>query len=909
MSLPASTRFGPYEITAPIGAGGMGEVYRAVDSRLGREVALKVLPEAFASDPERLARFEREAKLLASLNHPNIAHIYGFESATQPDGSQAHFLAMELVDGQDLAERLSRGPLDLDDALDVARQLAEALEEAHERGIVHRDLKPANIRIRPDGKVKVLDFGLAKAFTGEASTASAPDLTQSPTLAPNVTRAGVILGTPAYMSPEQARGKPVDRRADVWAFGVVLYEMLTGSRLFAAGTWSDTLAAVLTAAPDWSLLPAGTPPSVRRLLRRCLERDTRRRLGWMGGARLELDDSTDGDEPGARAATEAPAPRRAMPVIGAVFGGVLMGLLAGFLGWGPARRRAAPVIRLSMETSTAADEVAISPDGSSVLLRRGGTLAIRRMTDPEAVPIKGVAFPALTDPMFSPDGQSIAFAAGRTLKRVPAAGGEVVDIAVLPGDETQGCSWSKDDIYCGLGALGIVKVPAGGGPVEKVVTLAAGAHAATPQLLEGGDVLIFAEAPGSLRPDWSQSRIVAQSRSSGRRSVIAESGSDPHYLATGHIAYAVEGVLYAVGFDAKSGRVLGSPLPMVRGVGRQSRGGLLGPRANVAFSSTGTLVYLAGSASRTAPKQVVFADRAGREHTLALAPREYESPRVSPDGRRIALSTNGSEEAAVWVYDLSEEHAARRLTFAGRSRLPVWSPDGKRLAFQSDRSGDTAIFVQNADGSGEAERLTTAEAGTAHVPESWTRDGRRLSFSVVKASGAELWIRSMTDARSSPFGDVRSSAPVNSALSPDGKWIAYTLRGRTGAASSAVFLQPVPATGAVYQITEDNDSSHHPFWSPDGKELFHFAQGGGTLVSTTVALTGSVTSGRPGKVAGAHPSNTTIMGPLNYDITPDGRELVFTRGATLSATDVDARGSVKVVLNWFQELDARAPRR
>jgi serine/threonine-protein kinase len=909
MSQRTGTRFGPYEIAAPIGAGGMGEVYRAIDARLDRTVALKVLPEGFASDPERLARFEREAKLLASLNHPNIAHIYGFESATQPDGSQAHFLAMELVDGQDLAERLKHGPLALDEALDVARQLAEALEEAHERGIVHRDLKPANIRIRPDGKVKVLDFGLAKAFTGEASTLSGPDLTQSPTLAQGVTQAGVILGTPAYMSPEQARGKPVDRRTDVWAFGVVVYEMLTGSRLFAAETWSDTLAAVLTTAPDWSLLPAGTPPSVRRLLRRCLERDARRRLGWIGGARLELDDSTADDEPGARAITEVPARRRAMPVIGAVLGGALLGVLASFVGWGPARRQAAPVIRLSMETSTAADHVAISPDGSGVLLQRRGTLAMRRMADLEAVPIKGVEFPALTDPVFSPDGQSIAFAVGRTLKRIPTAGGEVVDIAVLPGDETQGCSWSKDHIYCGLGALGIVRVPAGGGPIEQVVKLASGTHAATPQLLEGGDVLIFTEAPGSLRPDWSQSRIVAQSLSTGRRSVIAASGSDPHYLATGHVAYTVEGVLYAVGFDAKSGHVLGSPLPMVRGVGRQIRGGLLVPQASVAFSSTGTLVYLAGTVSRTAPKQVVFADRAGRERTLALVPREYESPRVSPDGRRIALSTNGSEEAAVWVYDLSEEHAIRRLTFAGRSRLPVWSPDGKRLAFQSDRSGDTAIFVQNADGSGGAERLTTAEAGTAHIPESWTRDGRYLSFSVVKASGAELWLRSMTDGRSAPFGSLRSTAPLNSALSPDGKWIAYTLRASTGGTSTAVFMQPVPATGAVYQITEDNDRSHHPFWSPDGKELFHFAQGGGTLVSTTMALTGSVTSGRPEKVSGSHHSNNTMMGPLNYDITPNGRELVFTRAATPSSTDVDVRGSVKVVLNWFQELDGRAPKR
>lgn len=909
MSLRAGTRFGSYEIVAPIGAGGMGEVYRAVDARLGREVALKLLPEGFGSDPERLARFEREAKILASLNHPNIAHVYGFESATQPDGSQAHFLAMELVAGQDLAERLRSGPLALDEALDVARQLAEALEEAHERGVVHRDLKPANIRIRTDGKVKVLDFGLAKAFTGDASTPSGADFTQSPTLAPNATQAGVILGTPAYMSPEQARGKPVDRRADIWAFGVVVYEMLTGSRLFAAGTFGDTLAAVLTTAPDWSLLPAGTPPSVRRLLRRCLERDPRRRLGWIGGARLELDDSTHEDESGARATPELPIRGRAMPALGAALGGALVGILAGFLGWGFTRRPIAPVTRLSIETSTAADDVEISPDGSGVLLSRGGTLAMRRMADLEAVPIKGVEFRTLSCPVFSPDGQSIAFAVGRTLKRVPASGGDILDIAVLPTDEPLGCSWSKEHIFCGLGAQGIVRVPAAGGPIEQVVKPASGTYLATPSLLEGGDLLIYAEAPGSLRADWSQARLVAQSLSSGRRSVIVASGSDPHLLATGHLAYAVDGVLYAARIDARSGRVLGSPLPMVRGIARRSRGGLLEPRASVAISSTGTLAYLAGSASRLALKQVVFADRAGRERTLALAPGEYESPRVSPDGRRLALSTNGSEEAAVWVYDLSEEHAIRRLTFAGRSRLPVWSPDGKRLAFQSDRSGDTAIFVQNADGSGEAERLTTAEAGTTHIPESWTGDGRHLSFSVMKASGAELFLRSMADGRTVPFTGVHSTAPLNSALSPDGKWIAYTLRGRNEPTPTAVFLQPVPPTGAVYQVSEDNDRTHHPFWSPDGKELFYFALGGGTLVSTSVGLMGSVTSGRPQRVPGSHHSNSTVLGPLSYDITPDGRELVFTREATPPVTDVDARGSVKVVLNWFQELDARLPKR
>jgi tRNA A-37 threonylcarbamoyl transferase component Bud32 len=911
-SLVIGTTLGPYRIVDRLGAGGMGEVYRGRDATLNRDVAIKVLPASMASDADRLARFRREAQVLASLNHPNIAHVYGFECAPLADGSSANLLAMELVEGEDLAERLRRGAIPVDEGLTIARQIADGLAEAHERGVVHRDLKPANVKVTPDGRVKILDFGLAKAFAGEpADSIALSQLAHSPTFTRQMTEAGLILGTAAYMSPEQARGKTVDRRADIWAFGVVLYEMLSGTRLFAGDTVSDTLAEVLKTDPDWTRLPAETPPAVRRLLRRCLERDAKKRLGWIGDVGHDLDDPPAAIEPVSSAGSPVAAGpwRRALPLAGAVLlGAGSLALVASFAGWGGAPDRPAPVSRLTIESAAPPDDVAISPDGTRILLRRGRTLELRSMSDFEAVAVKMADVAVFDEVIFSPDAQTIAFSVGVMLKRIPATGGAAMDVARLPGDP-EGCSWSAEYIYCGLGAGGIVRVAASGGAVEQVITLPAGEHAATPRLLPGGDALLFTLAPGVQRPNWQRSSIVVQSLTSGRREVVAASGSDARYLPTGHVAYVVEGVLFAVGFDTVNNRPAGTPVAIVQGVGRRTRGGVLQPQSNADVAGNGTLVYLPGSVTRSADKQIVITERTGKERVLTLGPDLYESPRVSPDGRQLALSTNGPQEAAVLIYDLSETHAIRRLTFAGRSRLPVWSPDGRRLAFQSDRDGDTAIHVQAADGSGDVERLTKADAGVVHIPESWSRDGRYLSFSVVAASGVELWLRSMDDGSVARFGDVRSNAPMNSAFSPDGQWIAYTERGRSGNTPTAVFVQPVPATGARYQVSTDNDAGHHPFWAPGGKELFHWSIGGSVLVSTSMTLSGSVTAGRPVRVPGEHPSNTSALGPLNYDITPDARAFVSARSISdaAAAGAGSGRGAVRVVLNWHEELKQRVP--
>ena len=909
MPLPPGTRLGPYDLTAAIGAGGMGEVYRARDGTLNRDVAIKVLPAVMASDAERLGRFKREAQVLASLNHPNIAQIFGFDGATLPNGSTAHFLAMEMVEGLDLAERLKRGAIPVDEAIAIARQIADGLEEAHERGIIHRDLKPANVKVTPEGKVKVLDFGLAKALEGDASSSGANShLSHSPTMSRHMTEAGMIMGTAAYMSPEQARGKVVDRRADIWAFGVVLFEMLAGTRLFAGETVSDTLAAVLKTDPDWTLLPKDTPPTVRRLLRRCLERDAKRRLGWIGGFRHELDEPGSLDRESALMKPAVPTWRRILPLGGAaVAGAAMLGLLSHLSGIrvpaGVTR-----VSRLAIETPASPDDLALSPDGSRVFMRRGSTLEVRSMSEFDAVPLRIPYLQGMSDIAFSPDGESLAFMSGTILKRVSLAGGVVVDVADLKADAV-GCSWPDEHVYCALGAQGIARVEANGGPVEQILKLAPGEYAGTPRILPGGDALLFSLATGPQRADWTRASIVAQSLSSGKRSVVAASGSDPRYLPTGHVAYAVEGIWFAVAFDARAMRVTGPPVPVIQGVARRNQGGLLRPRAYVDVSANGTLIYLAGPVAASNEKEVVLADRSGRERILKLPPKGYEGPRISPDGRLLALSVNEQDEAAVWIYDLSEAFAIRRLTFAGRSRIPVWSPDGKRVAFQSDRDGAASIYVQAADGSGEAERLTTAEAGTIHIPESWSRDGHTLAYSVLGQERAELWLRSMRDGSTVRFGEVASNAPLNSALSPDGKWIAYGLRGLGASMPNAIFVQPVPATGARYQISADKDTGHHPFWSPDGKELFYWGSQGGTLVSTAMTFQGSLTVGRAGRVPGNHPSNTTAVAQLNYDITPDGLEFIFTRRVS-SNTWADGqgdRGSVKVVLNWFEELERLAP--
>ncbi|MEO7134339.1 MAG: protein kinase, partial [Vicinamibacterales bacterium] len=703
MTLIPGARLGPYEVVDLLGVGGMGEVYRAADTNLKRQVAIKVLPTAVAADADRLARFQREAEVLAALNHPNIAHIHGLEKS---DGTTA--LVMEFVEGPTLADRIAQGAIPLGDALPIARQIAEALEAAHEQGIIHRDLKPANIKIRDDGTVKVLDFGLAKAM--EPVGASSANAMNSPTISMHATQAGIILGTAAYMSPEQARGKAVDRRADIWAFGAVLYEMLTGQLAFKGEDISETLASVLRQDVDWGALPPSTPVSVRRLMARCLDRDVRRRLRDIGEARIGLDDPaalTIGDAEGVPAfAPPQPLWRRAIPV---VLTAIVASALAGTAAWYVSLRRSTPVAVTRFSLTVPEGQpfsalgglrhlIAVSPDGAQLVYGAASRLYLRSMSQLDVKAIQGTeGYQSVTEPVFSPDGRSVAFFAfaDRTIKRIAVMGGAAVTIC--PADEPFGISWGPDSIVFGQGSKGIMRVSPNGGTPDVLVRVKDGEQAHGPQLLPGGQYVLFTLATGTSRDRWDKARIVVQSLKSGELIPLIEGGSDARYVPTGHIVYALNGRLYAVAFDLQRLQVTSGPVPIVEGV-RRAAAGVTGA-ADYSFSSTGSLIFIPGPVSTSSSLlEIALFDRKGGSEPLKLPPGPYLMPRVSPDGTRIAFGTDDGKEAIVWIYDLAGTTSRRRLTFGGNNRFPIWSADGKRVAFQSDRDGDLAIFLQPADG-------------------------------------------------------------------------------------------------------------------------------------------------------------------------------------------------------------------
>ncbi len=738
----------------------MGAVYRARDARLNRDVALKVLPDLFAQDPDRLARFKREAQVLASLNHPNIEAIYGFEET-----DQIQALVLELVEGPTLAERIAHGPIPLDEALSIARQLVEALEAAHDAGIVHRDFKPANIKVRADGDVKVLDFGLAKAMD---LTGSVPaDALNSPTLTAHATHMGVILGTAAYMAPEQAKGRPVDRRADIWAFGVVLYEMLTGQRAFKGDDISDTLAAVLRENIDWTELPASTPRSVRRLLARCLERDPKRRLRDIGEARIVLEDLTLGesrsevDAHESRAILPARTRFRWRPAIVYTLLTMALGALAAGAAWKLKPSTPDRVFRFAVTIPSGhvfaglnRRMVAISPDGTQVAYSAtplGGTskLYMRSMSDLSVQPIEGTdgLFPQA--PVFSPDGQWIAFqaAADQTLKKIAVNGGVAVALCPIAAP-TGGMSWGTEGILFGEERDGILRVWPNGGTPDVLVHAKDGEHLSGPELLPGGRHVMFTLVTGDTPDRWDNAQLVVQAVSSGERKTLLN-GSDARYVPTGHLVYAVAGRLFTVAFDLQSLEIQGSPVPIVDGVRR----GESPPNAVAHFTlaSSGTLAYIPGPVlASQGLRDIALSDRQGNVEILKLPPGPYLLPRISPDGKRLVFGTDDGKEAILWTYELAGTSSMQRVTFQGNNRFAIWSADGKRLVFQSDREKGLGIFWQSADGASNAERLTTPEQGASHVPESSSPAGDSFLFSVIKGSSAGLWTYSLRGLRSSP---------------------------------------------------------------------------------------------------------------------------------------------------------------
>jgi serine/threonine-protein kinase len=929
MALQQGARLGAYEITSLIGAGGMGEVYRARDTRLGREVAIKVLPSQFALDPERAARFTREAQVLASLNHPNIAAIYGLE----PENA----LVLEYVEGPTLADLISRragpsGPagLPLDEALPIARQIADALEAAHEQQIIHRDLKPANIKLRPDGTVKVLDFGLAKLlpgpaevghYSGSAGAEHTPALTVSPTITtPAMTMAGVILGTAAYMSPEQAKGRPADKRSDLWSFGCVLFEMLTGKRPFDGDDVSDTLAAVLRAEPNWGALPATTPPAVRTLLRRCLEKDRKRRLADAADARLELEDAVA--EP-----TTAPSPTVAKKVslvqrlVPAAIGIIIAGAATSAVWWA-LRPRPEPPIVTRFSIPLADDEqvlsypfrsVAISPDGRQIVWAANLRLNMRSMGSLTPTVIAGTdnGYPVGT-PAFSPDGKSIVYAtlgdraSGAVLRTISAAGGVPTIVAQTGGNSASGVSWGDGGILFTDSGGGVMRVSPNGGEPEVVVPLGQGETMHAPSWLPGSAGILFAVVKGrepGFAPTidlWDAATIAVRTPSGERKTLIA-GGSDPRYLPTGHLLYARGGRLFVAPFDVKRLAVTGNGMPVIEGVARAILGRISTGFAHADVSANGSLIYAPGPASPSSePPKLVVVDRAGHMTALKVPPGFYERPRVSPDGTQLVMGSEDATGTTIWIHDLSRDTSTRPLTFQGdgRNRFPIWSPDGTFVTFQSDREGDPAIFRQRSDGSSRAERLTTPDKGTAHVPESWSSDGKHLAYSVVKATSNTLWVYSLDSKKSIQVPDVETPRLLSPVFSPDGRWIAYTLSAADG--RNQVFAQPFPLTGAKHLV----GGGARPLWSHDSKEIFYYrndstffkrviASDPGLIFSNETALPFNVLLGRgPGSGRDA-------------DIMPDGKRFVAMVVPPESGAANVRR--FEVIANWFEEVKQRVP--
>ena len=923
MTLTAGTRVGPYEIVALLGAGGMGEVYRARDRKLERDVAIKVLPELFVSDPERVARFQREAKTLAALNHPHIAQIYGLEGQEGRDGQDATaFIVMELVDGADLAQRIAQGPIPVDEALPIARQIAEALEAAHEAGIIHRDLKPANIKLRPDSTVKVLDFGLAKAL--EPMSGASASVTASPTITTPamMTGIGVILGTAAYMSPEQAKGRPADKRSDIWAFGAVLYEMLSGARAFKGEDVSDTLAAVLRQEVDWTALTEATPGVLRRLIARCLDRDPKRRLRDIGEARIALDDPAARDTTaGHSSTTDRPIPSTRplwLRTIPFVLTAIAAAAFAGAIAW--ISRPSAPQV-VSRFTLTIADGQTFASPGRQMLGVSGdgtelvytalpGRLYRRSMSDLDAKPIQGLeAQQTVTSPVLSPDGLSVAFftSADSTLKKIAVAGGTAVTLC--PADNPYGMSWDDDAIVFGQGTKGVMRVSANGGAPEVLVKAKDGEVMHGPQLLPGRQAVLFTLATSEAGTDrWDKANIVVQSLTTGERRTLIQGGSDARYVPTGHLLFAISGTVFGVPFDVRRLEVKGGPVPLIAGVKRAS-GALGAPvtgAANFSVSRTGSLVYIPGPVSASMDQlDIVLADGASVKR-LKLPPAPYSAPRASPDGQRIAFGTDDgtNTSASVWVYDLSEATTLKRLTFAGHNRFPIWTADGKRVVFQSDREGDLGIFATSADGGGTVERLTKAEPGTAHVPESWSPTGDVFAFSIVAESSQSLWTWSAKSRKATPVDGVRSSTPIGAAFSPDGRWIAYT---STEQRRATVYVRPFPTTDAKYQLfTKDTDQPHHPAWSPSGNAIF-YAPGPRGLESVGVTTKPTFAFGNPVAVPRTFNTGAPSVRRL-YDVTPDGKFVGLMPAGQTDSSGATAQ-TIQIVLNWFEELKARVPLR
>ena len=881
MGLSAGTQLGVYQILDKLGQGGMGDVYRARDTKLNRDVALKVLPDLFARDPDRLARFTREAQVLASLNHPNIAAIYGIEGDA---------LVMELVAGEDLSAIIGRGPMPLADVRSIAKQIADALEAAHEQGIIHRDLKPGNIKVKADGTVKVLDFGLAKALGPEWG--SAPDLMNSPTLTVHATQMGMIMGTAAYMAPEQARGKPVDRRADIWAFGVVLYEMLTGRRAFDGDDVSITLANVLKDEPKWQELPADLPTPLSRLLRRCLEKEPKRRLSAIGDARLELEEH----EPSRAGVSSTAAPRisiwsRLWPAIA----GIAITAAAAAIMWpsqpSPTSAAVARVSILPPPGETVYPDstgVAVSPDGTMVAFvvgsasRSENELWVRSLDSMSARRLEDTQGAAL--PFWSPDGRRIGFFTNSKLKIVTVSSGRVETLTDAPSG--RGAVWNRSNVILFAPDAGgpLFRISANGGTPEPVTTLDSegkeyGHRFAV--FLPDGERFLYAALPGKN----GKFDIFASSLSDKSRTLVGSLEAAPVFVEPGWLLYARQGVLTALPFDSRALKITGDPVVL-----EDEPSSILDPALSwtagwsVSVSASGSIGYYSAPSTNTI---ATWYDANGAPTgTLNLPPGHYESIAISPDGTRgVVVRSTSPSESTLWLVDLARGGTTPFSSGRGRNDSPVWSPDGTRVVWAGDRDGAQSFFVKKVDEVAPEQLLFRSEVPFKN-PVDWSRDGQWIVMTQLdKDTAQNVWLLDASGTKPPTAiagGPVRDNAgPV----SPDGRWIAYTSE---DSGKFEVYVQSFPAPGRKVQVSADG--AMRAWWTRDGRQLVLLGGDSRTLSRVDLEPGATLGVGTPRRVAKL-PADIVWVEPM-----PDRQRFLAI------APERTGTGSVTVVQNWRTAL-------
>ncbi len=891
MALTAGDKLGPSEILAPIGKGGMGEVYRAHDPRTGRDVAIKVSAEQFNE------RFDREVRAVAALNHPNICTLYDVGP---------NYLVMELVEGPTLAERIKEGAIPLEEALGIARQIADGLEAAHEKGITHRDLKPGNVKVKPDGSVKVLDFGLAKVGPRtSASDGENPDL--SPTLSMAATQAGVILGTAAYMAPEQARGKAVDKRADIWAFGVVLYEMVTGKRLFQGEDLTDTLASVVKIEPVIS----DAPPELHRLLSKCLQKDPKKRLRDITGVELLLEDG------GLATAAQAKGLARMLPWMVAA-ACALAALAALTFHATSSARGTAPVMSADLSMNLAPAEMlgpagfrnrssrtsfAVSPDGSTVVFAgvrdRNSMLYRRPLAEPVAVAIPGTE--GADYPFFSPDGQWVGFAAAGKLKKVALGGGPPIDLCDLSG-RIWGASWGSAGVIAFANA-GLWTVPdSGGKPVMLVERTQA--TVVSPTMLPNGQTVLFTERPSI---SWEEAHVDSIQLATKQRETLLTNAADARYSPTGHLVFIRNAALLAVAFDAASGKTSGSPVPLLAGVMQATNAGNGNDETGMgqfAVSGSGTLLYASGGIYPTPAASLVRVDRKGKETKLADIQGALFGVRISPDGSRVAAlkTQNGTRASDLWAYELPSG-TPTRLTSSGDASWPLFSPDGKSITYLQGGS-NPGIYSLPIDGSATPGRIMEpAKGATGLSPASWSPDGKWLAYLQGVGNVYQLFVRPMP-ARGEPKQFAASTFNLTHAeFSPDGRWMAY-VSNESGVGE--VYVQAFPGPGVKHRISTSGGTQ--PAWSRNGRELFYLQQMGiapnstSAMIAVEISNAGGFRAGAPHVLFdGPYTGSTPLR---SYDVTSDGQFIMVRQDGPPSDQRVT---QLNVVLGWGEELRRRVP--